>query len=268
MSNDAIVKGINDVTRVSEPRSYSRQSGEVVGEVWAGPRVKVKDLYDTLKDDVGVDSLDYDPEGGVARLTVFRSDPDLDQDGKAEENAIWEIAGAEIFRDLRTHPYITLRSGAILEEILIADTQIAKGEAYDAALYSLNNVIKRYFALRLVGVQGYYQSTLVLRKTITVSARSDLQAEYDGANRVQTIAQINPPDVLLGPLTLLPVITGYDNFNLPASPTIEDGTWEWLKKTPKVRAVEGAKQFDLVLEWWGAEAWSAIFYGGSYDPQM
>jgi len=262
----AVIKGTDGMTLIARPKSYTRQNGETESEEWRGPRDKAVILYNESKSNTNIDSVSFDdtPGAAVASVILTRVDQALEQN--EEENAIWEVDATEVFRDLRTHPYIVLRSGAIMTELQLADEKIKSGTAYSAGDYALTEVVIRYFALRRYGVEGYYQSVLVLRKTMTVSSRSDVEAAYENVNRVVSLNSIDPPRNLLGPLGELPNITAYSSFANPGSPTLETGDWEWLKKTPKVRSIAGSRRFEISNEWWGADQWSTVFYGGTWDP--
>ena len=261
------ILGLNDMTIVARPKTFSRQAGETQSTIYEGPRVKAEALFTDFKDDSEIDSVTIDPSGDVARLTVVVADPD-GSSGTGDVGVVWEIVSTELSRDMRTHPYFITASGSIFEDMLLADKKLARGESYNAGDYGVPTVMKRYWALRISGVETYFQSVLVLRKTTTVSLRSDVEAAYEGINRVVALATVDPPRALLGPLTLLPVITDYNDYDIPTAPNIVNGDWEWLKKTPRVRSIQGARRVEIGEEYWGADAWPSVFYGGTYDPQM
>lgn len=260
-----VIKGTDGMTLVARPKSYSKSSGETQSEEWRGPLAKAVLFYGESIVDPDIDSVDIRPDVGKAVATVTLTRVDPDGITNEDDNALWEVDSNEVFRDLRTHPYFT-KNGTIVQDLDLVDEKLKRGDPYVVGDYTTPNIAKRYFGLRSFGVEGYYVAVLVLRKTITVSARSDIEAAYTGVNAIQALTVIDPPSKLVGPLSQLPLITGYANTDAPTAPTVATGDWEWLKKMPRVRSIAGGKRFEIVYEWWGADQWASVMYLGTFDP--
>lgn len=93
------------------------------------------------------------------------------------------------------------------------------------------------------GVEEYLETQYVLRETKRVSLRSEVRASYTNVNRVD-----EPPSYAT---------------NTPMISSVPSG--EWLKRPPIVRNI-GQRRWEVITEWWWANKWSAILYGGTGSP--
>lgn len=256
-----IVRGYDGMTLTATRKGWSRKDGETIIDLYAGPLAKAEALYASLKMDTAVTSLDLDPDAPSCKLTVTRPDPDAQTN--ETDNAIWELEAVEVMKDIRSHPYFN-QSLVLATDIARIDKAIENGTAMDYTGHVLDDVLKRYYALRERGVESYYDSALRLTRTLIVGSASQLALSYASMNRVVSIDSINPPSALLGALTQLPILS-YNGEDPTSDLTITSGNWEWLKKGPKCRS-QGRDKFQLIQDWFAVDKWSEVFYGGTWDP--
>ena len=170
------IKGVNDMTLVGKPRTHSKAFGETERWEYRGPTAKALAFYNNAKVDDSIDDVEYAPNGAIASVILTYVDQQLDI--SESDNAIWEVDANEIFKDLRTHPYFTTVSGLFAEDVAAADKAINDGVYYDASTANFPNPAGRYYELRIAGVEGYFLAVPVLRKSVTVSARSQIGNRY------------------------------------------------------------------------------------------
>lgn len=256
---DAIIQGGNTVTLVNQGSTWTKQEGETLRQVWRGPLLKAIDFYINAITSGSYDQVDIDEDGpvGTVTLSTANSGPG-DSPTNEDENAIWEVAGQDLLKDLRAHPYLN-PSGSIIPEIVEADKALAENEPFTAdGIWPVQ--VQRYYNLRREGVQSYVTSSIVIRRTIKTTSREAIDASYVKVNRVvDLLTEINPPQQIIGNLLLLPIAND-------VAGGFDEGEWEWLKKTPTITTSDGGQKFTIKDEWWGAEVWSLLLYGGTWDP--
>jgi hypothetical protein len=271
------------MTRHANPdKSWSKLTGETRRETWSGPNDKADTFYNDRVGSEDIDDLDLKHVPGVGTVSFTVTDDQEGQSGgtNEEDNAIWEILPQDVFKDLRAHPYFN-PSDSIVSEIVTADNAIKKGTAFSTSGMTWATQVGKYYALRMRGVQGYLENNIVINKTITTSSRSIIEAVYDDVGRAVKLPRINPPEQLLGNLAAiikipdnsnyLPVVD--NNANTPywvtdASIPYTATAWEWLAKRPTIRSLADGKRFEIQYSWWGAERWSMVLYGGTWDPSF
>jgi len=271
MSEEAIVKGLDDMTRVSTDRQHTKRSGETLVETWEGPIDKALSAYIDGSNNNQYDDVSFAVRNGKGVVTYTVVD-EGNQVGFVDQNAnaVWEVLPLELTKDLRSHPYFTEVSGAIETDIVICEDAISRGEQYDSSASSFSTEMGNYYGLRLAGVSQYIESAIILRKTIETSRRTLINVAWEKVNQVVNLnTDINPPSAVLGTLDdLQRLVRGSGGYTLPYSDSdFETAKWEWLKKAPNVRSLAGGRRFEISYEWWGAEQWSKLLYkGGTWQP--
>jgi len=264
MSDRPVIRGLDDMERTRQRRRWSKRLGRTTESVYEGPLDKARDLFESNVGNDAIDDVALDPDKYRGIVTIVTADDETSE----TDNAIWEIIPQDVFKDARTHPYFN-PSGSILEYLVAADEAIKRGEQYDyASVPNWSTQVQRYLGLRQAGVQGYLAVAPILRKTIVVSQRSLETVDYTNVMRVVELeTEINPPAEILGSLSQITKIANYAGGYDPANPPLEATDWEWLKKFPGLRSLEGGKRFEVEYSWLGAEEWNLVFYGGGWDPQ-
>jgi hypothetical protein len=98
--------------------------------------------------------------------------------------------------------------------------------------------------------EGYVRSQYVLRKTQTVSSRSQIAVSFTNVENIHTTAQVTSAETI--PATLLFSISG-----IPEPASAEGYLFGWLKKTPTVS--QTGLHFQITQEYW-LERWSTFTY--------
>jgi hypothetical protein len=145
----------------------------------------------------------------------------------------YELMANEMSQHISTHSYFASLTDSEVAAVLQA-VEAKQPSTFTGAQSDL-------YAHCIRGLDEYVVSNYVLRETKNVSKRSLLTASYTNVNQVDT-----PPDTQVANTLIGLVPSG-----------------EWLKKTPIVRQV-GNRRWQIIQEWWWAEKWSRILYGGSY----
>ena len=276
MSDAPVIKGSDAATAQGIiSKRYERGRGETTEKLWRGPWLKAEDKYNAKKLDDTTDVAQLARENqvsGVLRV-VEVGDPDDDE-------VVWTVEAMEISKDLRAHPYFQV-SGGILEEIVECDEKIRRGQVYDYSAATFSAQMQRYYGLRVSGVSHYLESGACLRKAVATTRRALIDVAWANANRVVKLRDtddndfatpaITPPGEIISNIEALTrlsrttaesggLLTPYDDT------MYEPAKWEWLKKVPVITIENGGMRYRIEYEWWGAEEWSAVLYGGSWDP--
>ena len=272
----ATTLGTDGMTLARKFRRHTRQNGSSQVEEYKGPIARAEELWDSTRDDINrgnatYDDVEYDEGGGIGVIRLITNE--VEDPVNEDDGAIWEVDSQELFIDIRRHEYFLGMSSAE-ELIAVADSYVADADKgpyiADTEASDYDAIMGRYYKLRMAGAEGYYYSVPVLRKTLTLSSRTEIEASWRRVNRATTLGSINPPRKILGALNRMPIVnvtSGVDG--TPAALiSITYGQWEWLKKAPRILGKAGGKQYELAYEWWGAQAWSTVFYGGTWDPNQ
>ncbi len=201
--------------------------------------------------DSGVDVIEEDIHGkaGTLMCRVYE-DAGSGGGGNTEElNAVWELIAQDILKPIERHSDYNAIKEARKRDIENYVRDRVQYSSITAPTTDAEKALAGYFANQTL---DFYLTQLILRKTCVVTTKSAITISYTGMNRVVTLASINPPSILLGTLTSLPLESG------------SSGAWEWLKKGPQLRQI-ARRKFQIVYEYWGAEKWAEI-YGGSWTP--
>lgn len=249
------ILGSNAATAQGKKKRYERGGGE--SEVWPyrGPTEAVEALYESFKNAALIDPtiavVEFDRGNGIGTLVVTKAS-DQALLGVSTENGItkiYELLANEFSKRPELAPVFNPANGTP-----ISNDQIRK--AYRAHLDSTvvdeADAIARYglsddysinlFRLLEQGIEEYMASAYVLRETKVVSGRNALRANFTNINRVTDPPDNSSANTLIGPINLL--------------------GGEWLKKAPNIRQISRTK-WTVVTEWWWADQWSELLYGGS-----
>jgi len=235
----ATLLGSSDAVAGNPIKTWTREAGEKIEQVWIGTSAAVETVYNTAKaqnaGDTPWDSLVFDYGKGVGVLRGLRT-PAADE-AAGTPNADYELVPNEFNKPLELNSYFSsVSAGDILT------LRKAFDAAVDPSEIGFADSTKQYelYVAWCEGNEEYPESGYVLRKTITTSNRSSVRASYTSVNKVLTDAAMKAE-------------SGYANFKtligfIPAG--------EWLKKSPSVVKV-GANKYRLSQEYWWAEAWGA-----------
>jgi len=243
---------------------------------WEGRRDKVEAEYEAQK----ILSKEDDITGSMAirdgngTLDVTSIAPTVDDPGDNDGvSVVWQVVFQEVMKNIGTHPYFTdtVDSNWVTTQVRI-DQAIKNNIPLDVEQFVLANEAKRYYALRSFGVDTYPVYQPIIKKTTKMAKASIIVPSFKGFGYIQTIKEIDPPIWLIKQLSNLPKVkkTDYSVVNdiLTINPsTIALTNYEWVKLPPTVSSTAGSKQYDINEIWRGAEKWSTVFYGGSWDPK-
>jgi len=265
----AVIKGYDGMTRTRIRRKWSKSSGETAIETWMGPRERALDMYNSALNDTQYDDVSMDPDAAVGTVELTINDDSQGGGGPvtSELNTIWEVDSNELSKNLKAHPYFqTTDSDAFRNEVADVDKALAENTPFTASDFVHKEQMSRLYAMRQAGIEEYLDGSLVLRKTILVGSRSVLDASYVNINRVIDLNTENPPSAIIGNLNSITKITGYADVAAPQTPTTSLTKWEWLKRPPQVRQLSSGTRFEIIQEFWGADQWATVSYGGTWDP--
>lgn len=224
-------------------KTWDFNTGEREIRSWKGVNTAIANLYALYKAVAGnmpeLDSLDLDMGRGIGTLVAS-----LTEDAS---QAVYELFANDIYKPIEQHKYFAI-SGTPLTATQIVNVRraisLGKTEAeVSAAPWSFATKQLELWQLYAKGTVECVVRQYVLRETYIVSKRSQLTASYTGVETVQDPPNAKAVNQILG--------------NIP--------TQEWLKRTPVVRTL-GKIRWSIMQEWWGADAWSAVMYGGTATP--
>jgi len=260
---DEIVKGTNGFTLVKQSEKWKPENGWQSVHIYEGPQALRRSYADTL---ILAGALDLDIGTGVPcqiTATFPLQVAGWDSDGKAQDEAVWELIGEPVERRLQSHGKFnySISSAAILERI---DKAISDGTAADtdwdvegAGLGEFNS----YRNLRLMGVDSYDSYIYRVRASVTVSKESLLKASFADVGKVVAWSAI-----AIG--TVTPAKAKFGQPVIHMCKPLNSGSWsdesvnEWLKQPPTVSWVKGQRKWRITQEWIGAVAMSDVLYDG------
>lgn len=223
----------------STKRQWDRRSGEKIIQPYEGADSAILTLYNNLKAAAeasrssATDTISYDPGRGKAMLEVVYTDDGV---------AVYELFSNELSKSVKQAPYFTTTDPA-LTPAQIEEVTASFVAGLTSAQSGLAGKQAELLQIMNMGVEEYFESAWVLRSTQICGWKSSVTAAMTNVNR-----KVDAPDIS-GSLTLINA--------LPAG--------EWLYKAPIIRT-DGPKRWVIVREWWWANKWSAVLYGGSGTP--
>jgi len=232
------------MTRTSSRRSWTRTSGTLWVEMWAGPRSKGFAKFKTLQRALGAQQVDMLEEGGMAQI-MFRY---ADADQTVAESIQWQALKNVLQRDLLTFPDFN----ADADQPNMAAARKAVEEAYPNYTPAAG-AATTYFKLAQRGVTHYQRSLTILRSTLRTRRRSKIKASWKGVDRAHKInSRYGPrPDP-----EIIGAIEEMEDYDATKK--------QWLKVAPDITPI-GADWYEIGQDYLGARRWSHALYGGDNE---
>lgn len=250
-------------------KEFTPGVGEVEVRTWRGERTDIDTKYTELK---GGAAVGGDIEGNITALSSGldegRSRLMLRIERSLEVNAygpntklVEELYAMNVIKDIRTAPYFTAGgAGAIVDDDLAWVTECIDEKYNEAEITTVGDAKgKKNFAawsagmkeLRhhmLSGVESYFETAFILRRSLFGVITSAVKASFTGINFIADGA-VDHQDT--------PVFQSAMDALIESLP---EG--EWLYKPPQAEHT-GKGKWRITLEWHYAVKWS-IVYGGSF----
>jgi hypothetical protein len=165
----------------------------------------------------------------------------------------------EVEKLIETHPEFSAANGG--QSMALAQKLIKEGKGTDTLFAT--DPFKTYLQLKMAGVDSYLIWMYTIRKSYSIAKASVKKLTFPYAGQVISYNSIKVPQEVkwTRPGTFMPGVT-----LVPAA-----FTWvtfdQWLEHPAQIKWNERSKQYDISVEWTGAESWSKNFYsGGTHDP--
>lgn len=253
-------------------------------DVYEGPLGAAWEIYEQYFNNSAVDSISLTPNGqkGTINITWKYSigngeptPPDDDEDPDVQNNG-WNVSVIEIPTPLAAHPYFqaayVAASGELIEdELARVESLIKRGREYVAS-GPYEDWTKRYYGLRMAGVEEWTQYGLEISHNYTTAVDLTAQNAFTNAGIVVPTANIGmPPKLKLAVDELQGIIIDENNESPnPALQIRTPGIFEYLNRPPVVSYSEVAQipTYEITESWWGVAQWSAVLtITGTWDPQ-
>ena len=247
----------------SRSRRYDPIRGRVDVRIYEGSERALYGIVATLSSDQGW-SVD-DDQAPKYRLTIETPDDD-EKTGQtsSEVTTSWKLLGNDIQLTLYEHPKARALDENVIQLIKTYVEQLKSSSDPAAEFTSQRAVVTAaaaafgvsetnaglLFDLMVKESDSYIRSQYVLRKTQTVSSRSQIAVSFTNVEKVHTTAQVTSAETI--PETLLFSISG-----IPAPDAEDNYLFGWLKKTPTVS--QTGLHFQITQEYW-LEQWSTFTY--------
>lgn len=238
--------GSTEATQQGTKTRWQQGGGESKLYTWRGPTAAIESLYNGFVSAAAIDPtfvvMDFDPGKGLGTLTIQRADPET-VIGTQVENGItklYELFSNEFLKPVHQNAWFSGDAGltaAQIQEVYLAFETFTPDATFDTDLQT------QLYNLLCKGTQDYFESGYVIRESKIVNGRNAVQANFVNVNRVSAPPDGAAANTLIG--------------SLPSG--------EWLKKSPNVRQISKTK-WHIETEWWWAEKWSAVLYGGTGSP--
>lgn len=276
------------ILRSREPRKSGGSVSTV--DTWGGTIDAINEYFNELVNNRWATDISVTHQGKAATLQCTwaidfeESAADPYEEGAPDEDpGDWYLSPIEVPTALAAHPYFQSfyrpTSGLTGEDVIArAEHFIANGEdpLADIADLGIENerdetryeaVVGRYYALRLAGVSEYPQYGMELQHSFETEDEDKIKDLLDTMGRVVDLGDIGPPDELRNLLGNMETIDTYETTDPDSAIRIAEG-FEWLRRPPRIRVnTDGDKPVYTVEDTcWGLERWSAVLYGGSWDP--
>lgn len=240
------ILGSQEATQQGTKTRWQQGGGESKLFTWRGPTAAIESLYNGFLSAAAIDPtfvvMDYDPGKGLGTLTIQRADPET-VIGTSVENGVtklYEMFPNEFLKPVHQNAWFSGDGG------LTADQIQGVYEAYETFRRNVSfdtDLENQLYELLCNGTQDYFESGYVIRESKIVNGKNAVQANFTNVNKVDTPPSGASANVLIG--------------SIPAG--------EWLKKSPTVRQITKTR-WHIETEWWWAEKWSAVLYGGTGSP--
>jgi len=252
-------------------------------DVWEGVLPAAWETFQFYFNHPSVDSISLDPTGQKGAVTITwkyvlgeNEDPPPD-DETDDDNANngWGVSIIEVPTPLAAHPYFqaayVAESGTIIEdEIAKVDSLVKRGREYIAS-GDYADWTKRYYALRMAGVEEWTQYGIEVSHSYTTSVDATAQTAFNNAGVVVAAAGVGMPAKLELAVDKLRRIAIGENENAdPTAQTREAAEFEFLNRPPVVGYTEVAQipTYEITETWWGLAQWSTVItIEGTWDPE-
>lgn len=248
------VIGTDGVTLVETRKQWSLPDGHQLVEIYKGPVDKAETFYKSKIWDISLDLVSITRSGGIGTVELTKADNDGTGAGQSTEelNAVWELLGQDIYRDVRSHE--TFNKDA--DQAALAKVQRAWQEqhlhAYDAS--GDGAPATTYKDLLLRNTTEFVRSIAVLQKTVKISRRAAFAPVWNNVDRaLKLFGELGspaPPAEIVGVISLMP--------------DADNTKRQWLKRAPQVRQV-GKHTYQVIYHWWFSRRWSAALYSGDAE---
>lgn len=255
---------------VSLRKDYDPGQGWRTTYVYEGDSLSIYGLTANLRSDQKA-SID-DSDKPLFRLTV--QSPDAGSASVAND-FVWsvELVGSEVQPSIYAHPRTQALSDGVIAAIKVAVKEVEDSSISEAVakVASGTTAVRaaattagtsaadaaEVLALVLRDITSYTDSQYVLKRTQTISTRSQLILNYENINRIHSTALVNAVEII--PYTVLVAIV-----QIVAPAEMSGFAWGWLKKTPSINQVANGK-FTASQEYWLGQ-WSTYLYGALLVP--
>jgi len=244
-------------------------------EVWNGATVAARAMFEEYRTKPLIKDMRLSQSGEKSELLVswgvdFAEGETPDR--PEEESSEWSWSPIEIPTPLAAHPYFQVAyadgSGEFIEnEIARCEAAIKRGRQYTAS-GDYSEWMKRYYGLRMAGVEEWHQFGIELVRTRTVDEVGVVKDAHATAGKAYSINDIDPPADVKAAIQGLEKIESYDGSD-PGEPNFDAARFQFVKRPPqcKYSIVDGDGRFDITETWLGLAVWSAVLYpNGSWDP--
>ncbi len=238
-------QGSGSVLEQPKQRTWNKANGWSTVRTWIGEKQDIFDFSVDLASSLGAEQVDVTDEGPTATVRATYPDAqDTSLDGnQGVDNVEWELLGSDLEKPLVAHGFFdSFGDDTLKNELNEAAKAVKEATPKDGAWGIEAKVL---YDMLSNGTEAYVLTRYVLRKTIKVARSSLVQASLTNVNKVEA-----------------PTGVPTDLFEIPDEQG--DGTIEWLKKPPSVRAL-GKGKYSIEQEWWGGQ-WSEILYDGTDQP--
>lgn len=283
-AGDAVVKGTNDFTEQSPVRRWVRNRGWQKVRRWEGPLddTKITTLTDSLKL-LNAEEINVAEGWPTVIEAMIPSDSDSIGIGLAdpETQTEWSLEPYDLDKSLNVHGAFNL-SGSSAEALAVIDKEIKAGEGYAKdydTIYSGFGSMTSYARLRGQGVDGFRSFGFTLHSVLTCERENvytrQWQQNREKQGKVITWDEIKVPDSAQIERPWVHIFVPNIWSSGIVYKTGSAGAWsdvyidEWLVRPAGIRFVrEGrTRKRQLVQDYLGAVAWSAVLYdGGKGSP--
>jgi hypothetical protein len=240
------ILGSTEATPQGTKYRWQQGGGESKLYTWRGPTAAIAAIYDGFKNAALIDPtfvvMDYDEGKGLGTLTIQKADAES-VIGTSVENGVtklYEMFANEYLKPVHQNAWFTGDGGLTVDQIV----EVYKAfDAQQTGVSFSNDLQTDLYDLLCKGTADYFESGYVIRESKIVNGRNAVRANFTLVNKVSAPPDNAAANTLIG--------------SLPAG--------EWLKKSPIVRQITKTR-WHIETEWWWAEKWSAVLYGGTGDP--
>lgn len=264
--------GTDASVRETVRKRWTPESGETEERVIRGPAARVEETYTATKaladaGDQRFSGMDYDLTRGRAVLTVRYGREgggggDVPMGVSGNTSTIEELYSVDVIKDIRQHPDFNVDGAWALTDAQLQAVNDYFSKDFDVQSPSLDddgNLVepsawiagqKRLYRMLLHGMDSYYETGFVLRRTVYGARNRQVKASFASINLV--IGYSGSEGGQAG--TVMRLSTRMNNL-LDVLPS-----GEWLKKPSQCEYL-GKGQWRVSEEYHWAQKWHAIYMG-------